>query len=430
MCLDIPNKIMATLGKTISKDWRDVNLGNVCIFERGVEPGAEAYNTEGIGERFLRVADVTESRDNPIYVDISTTKKIKRSDIVLTLDGTIGAVKMGLEGIFSTGVRKVYFKDKGNSNHFLYYLLQSSEIQRKMELYASGSTIKHASGVISQLHTRIPGSIKEQNYIAEILSAVDGSIEKTELLVKKYKVIKSGLIADLFRYGIDKAGRIRNEKTHKFKNSIIGMVPIEWRVCKFGDYLDEGIGYVQTGPFGSQLHSYEYILEGVPVVMPQDICDGKIVLTNIAQITEQKSKELSRHSLKINDVILSRRGDLNRAVSISSHQEGWICGTGCLLLRIKPGKIDGNWFAALYLSPLVQRQLEAIAVGSTMKNINTEVVRDILIAIPPIDEQRKIRNHLLNLDNLISSEEAVKQKLIKQKHGLMEDLLNGIVSAS
>ena len=90
---------MTTTLKTIPKDWQKINLGVACNFERGIEPGADAYNSEGIGERFLRVVDITESRNDPVYVDIRTTKKLKENDIALTLDGTIGAVRTGLNCI-------------------------------------------------------------------------------------------------------------------------------------------------------------------------------------------------------------------------------------------------------------------------------------------------------------------------------------------
>ena len=120
---------MPTTLKTIPEGWEKVNLGVACNFERGIEPGADAYNSDGIGERFLRVVDVTESRNDPVYVDIRTAKKLKENDIALTLDGTIGAVRMGLTGIYSTGVRKVSFKNGVNSNRLLYYILQSNDIQ-------------------------------------------------------------------------------------------------------------------------------------------------------------------------------------------------------------------------------------------------------------------------------------------------------------
>ncbi|TAJ13621.1 hypothetical protein EPO56_03015, partial [Patescibacteria group bacterium] len=88
--------------------WKTISLEKECWFERGMETGADAYNTEGIGDRFIRVVDITESRDNPIFVDgIHTTKRAKKKDILLTLDGTVGAIRTGLEGIYSTGVRKV-----------------------------------------------------------------------------------------------------------------------------------------------------------------------------------------------------------------------------------------------------------------------------------------------------------------------------------
>src|SRR3990167_9802118 len=221
---------MTTTLKTIPKDWQKINLGVACNFERGIEPGADAYNSEGIGERFLRVVDITESRNDQVYVDIRTTKKLKENDIALTLDGTIGAVRTGLNGIYSTGVRKVSFKNGVTSSRLLYYILQSDTIQRIIDVYASGSTIKHASSAIPHLFTVIPNLSGERDKIAEILSTIDDAIEKTDALIEKYKRMKTGMMQDLFRYGVDDKGKIRSEKTHKFKNSPLGKIPDEWDV--------------------------------------------------------------------------------------------------------------------------------------------------------------------------------------------------------
>jgi type I restriction enzyme S subunit len=61
--------------------------------------------------------------------------------------------------------------------------------------------------------------LPEQQKIAEILETVDNAIEKTDKIIEKYKRIKQGLMQDLLTKGIDENGNIRNEKTHKFKDS-------------------------------------------------------------------------------------------------------------------------------------------------------------------------------------------------------------------
>ncbi|MGI9277869.1 MAG: hypothetical protein ACR2PT_23855, partial [Endozoicomonas sp.] len=72
-----------------------------------------------------------------------------------------------------------------------------------------------------------------------------------------------------------------------YKETELGWMPKEWEVCLLRDKINEH-GFVQTGPFGSQLHSYEYVDNGVPVIMPQDLLSGRVSLKKIAKITEKK----------------------------------------------------------------------------------------------------------------------------------------------
>ena len=59
---------------------------------------------------------------------------------------------------------------------------------------------------------------------------------------------------------------------------------MEWEVTTLGAMLKRVRGYLQTGPFGSQLHAHEYVHEGTPVIMPQDILNGQISTSAIARI--------------------------------------------------------------------------------------------------------------------------------------------------
>jgi type I restriction enzyme S subunit len=56
-------------------------------------------------------------------------------------------------------------------------------------------------------------------------------------------------------------------------------------------------GLVQTGPFGSQLHQSDYVDDGVPVIMPKDIADGRVDVSTVARVSTETAMRLSRHCL-------------------------------------------------------------------------------------------------------------------------------------
>ena len=152
----------------------------------------------------------------------------------------------------------------------------------------------------------------------------------------------------------------------------------EWQPLKLKDILNNSGGYLQTGPFGSQLHSHEYTHEGVPVVMPQDINNGIIEEIQIARITERRAQNLMKHRLKIGDIIIARRGELSRAAAITCIVQGWVCGTGCFLLRLGGSNLDARFISLMYRHPLIQRQVEGLAVGSTMPSLNNEIMGKLI----------------------------------------------------
>ena len=325
------------------------------------------------------------------------------------------ATKQGIHGIVC---------DDELSSDFLYYKLQT--LKNYLKANAQGSTISEVRApFIRTIPISFPTSKPEQAKIAEVLSTVDRAIERTEALIAKQQRSKTGLMQDLLTRGIDEHGNIRSEETHEFKDSPLGRIPTEWEFTTLGAIVLGGGGVLQTGPFGSQLHAYEYIDDGVPVIMPQDMHSGEISDEHIAHIPEDKAQSLSRHRVKVSDIVFSRRGDLERCAAIREREVGWVCGTGCLLVRASRNQLDNRWLAAIYQHDFSQRQIAARAVGSTMVNLNTSLLASLQIAKPDLVEQRRIAEILDAYDARIRAEEAYRDKLKLQKTALMQDLLTG-----
>lgn len=319
--------------------------------------------------------------------------------------------------------------DKKYDSKFVFYLLHY--------LYKSGLVLKYqqqTTGIINfkfrEYQTecvRVPESKQEQAAIAAILTTVDQAIAQTEALIAKQRRIKAGLLHDLLTRGIDDAGRLRDPATHRFKETAVGLVPVEWEVARLGGIVDRLGGVIQTGPFGSQLHAEEYTHEGVPFIMPQDIAkDGALLLDSAARIPEHRAKGLHRHLVRENDVLFARRGDLSRCAAIAEDGIA-VCGSGCMLVRLPSRAMHAEWLAYVYRHDMCQRQILARAVGSTMVNLNSTLLRDLEVVFPNIDEQIRVLEILDHLRKLGSEMEADLSKLHMIKIGLMQDLLAGKV---
>lgn len=270
--------------------------------------------------------------------------------------------------------------------------------------------------------------INEQQRISNILDTLDTAIRETEALIDKFKAVKQGLLHDLLTRGIDANGQLRppqSEAPQLYKESPLGWIPREWEEVTLGEISSRAGGLLQTGPFGSQLHAHEYVADGIPVIMPQDMVNSELSIESIARITLRKAVVLSRHRVRPNDLVFSRRGDLSRCVAIEDTHEGWLCGTGCLLARLPAGEINGYWLSLVYQQRGVQSQVMGRAVGSTMANLNTSILAAITIARPDIAEQDEIARRLKSVGQRIASEERLLAKMKLEKTGLMDDLLTG-----
>ena len=158
---------------------------------------------------------------------------------------------------------------------------------------------------------------------------------------------------------------------------------------------------IQTGPFGSQLHASDYKPSGIPVVMPTNIRGRRIDTTGINFIGDADANRLARHKLKRNDLVFSRRGEVDKCALISNDNVGWLCGTGCLLVRPDPEKCDPAFLSLHISAPETRDWLRQHAVGLVMPNLNTDILSKIPLNLPPIGEQRIIADLLSSLDDKI-----------------------------
>lgn len=187
-----------------------------------------------------------------------------------------------------------------------------------------------------------------------------------------------------------------------------------------GEICDQGGGIVRTGPFGSQLHESDYSDDGTPVVMPKDIIECKVSEQSIARVSSEHVTRLSQHRLLPGDIVYGRRGDIGRQALIGDRESGWLCGTGCLRITLGSGPVEPKWLHYYLRDEGVIAFIAQQAVGATMPNLNTSILRSIPIRFPSLPVQRRIASILSAYDDLIEKNTrriAILEEMARRLYG-------------
>ena len=93
---------------------------------------------------------------------------------------------------------------------------------------------------------------------------------------------------------------------------------------------------------------------------------------------------------------------------------------GWLLIRNTYGVFDLTFLCHLLGTPQMLSQYRSLAAGSTVNNLNKELVGNTVVTIPSITEQRVLGDYLEQLDNLITLHQRKLEKLVQIRKAFAE----------
>ena len=298
----------------------------------------------------------------------------------------------------------------GIDNKFLCNQLNITDYRS----FVSGTTrLKLTQGSMKGIPVKI-APLNEQKRIVDKIEQLFSNIDEGESLLKKVQqqlniyrqsVLKSAVTGELTKdwreankYRLEpgdvllkrilKARREQWNGRGKYKEPVapdtsnLPELPDGWVWLT----LDAVTAEIITGPFGSSLHKSDYVPNGTPVINPINIKNGKIFPDNAVAVSKETLANMGRFKVRAGDVIFGRRGEMGRCAPVTHIEDGWLCGTGSLILR--PTKLINVEYLVGVLTGLeVKAYLEAHCVGTTMKNLNQQVLLSITFAVPSISEQ-------------------------------------------
>lgn len=394
--------------------WNKEALGRIAYITMGQSPDSKYYSEEKNGLPFLQgCAEFTNKYPKHVLYCSQTKKVAKKDAILFSVRAPVGRINIADQDyIIGRGLAAI---SGSNVDHtYLEHYLKHEEANFRNA--SQGSTFEAInSSELNKWPIEYPLLKTEQAKIAEILSTVDRAIEQTEALIAKQQRIKTGLMQDLLTRGIDKHGNLRSEKTHKFKDSLLGRIPVEWNVQPLSE-----LAHVDRGKFTHRPRNDPHFYGGeFPFIQTGDVTSmiGRRVYTYTQTLNARGttvSKEFPRGTI---------------AITIAAN----IADTAILGIPMYfPDSIVGAVVSppntTRFIELMLRRWkpiLERLASQSAQKNINLEVLRPLLIPIPGPEEQQRIGNLYNRLD---INQERMEQKLLKLrslKTALMQDLLTG-----
>jgi type I restriction enzyme, S subunit len=393
-------------------------------FIRGIEPGSKNYGIEGEGKRFIRVNDIGSNNKNNVYVKVETDAVCNNGDILLCLDGSPGITTREMKGIFSTGLRKLELKEDTLNYDYLFYSLNCDFVQEAIQFFSKGTTIMHASDVTNYLKQPLPDLATQKiivNFLDEKTEKIDALINNKKNQIRILNEKEKLTIEILFKKGVN------NKQLIDSGIEWIGKIPSNWKIKKLKKLLLPKNG-IKIGPFGSQLKieimkPSGYKVYGQENVIYNDFNRG------INYIDKEKFEELKQCEIVTGDIVIAMMGTIGNTHLVPEGIEKGIMNSHLLRLRTNKELIAAEFLSlglnkAHYLIQNIIRNSK----GAIMQGLNSEIIKNLLIALPPINEQEKIVKYLNEKTSKIQRAIKLIKKEILRLEEYKKILINNAVT--
>lgn len=406
-------------------------LGELATLTMGQSPDSTSVNSAEAGLPFLQGCAEFGARFPEPRVHCSPPLRVAKSGSnLISVRAPVGTMNHADQDYcIGRGLGAVLAKPGLADDVFLLHAIEAN--LEFLHRRSQGSTFL-AIGSKDLYSLPVPApSLATQRRIAEILSTMDETIEQTEALIAKMQQVKAGLMHDLFTRGVTPDGHLRptrEQAPELYKESLLGWIPKEWEVASLSDRARIGRSHLKTGPFGSSLKIEHWVEVGHPVITIGALGEGEFIQSELLCVSDVTAQRLRDYQLKAGDVVFSRVADVGRSAVILDDHKGWIMSSNLMRISLDQAKVLAAYLQSqLAYDARLRAQIRATVNSSGREVANSQILNRLLFAWPQPEEQARILDRVKALDDKRKAEVAHLDNLIKQKQGLMHDLLTGRV---
>jgi type I restriction enzyme S subunit len=225
---------------------------------------------------------------------------------------------------------------------------------------------------------------------------------------------------DILTRGIDEHGNLRTEQTHKFKDSPLGKIPVEWEVKKIKDVAEVSYGISDAINVMNK--------SGVPTItLPCVSPNGNLTIDPNKLVYTPRKAVKERDFLQLGDLLFNWRNGSQNHLGKTAYfnASGRLTHVGFLLkIRTFESKCDSRFLWYL-INDIKEKGFFLSAKIQVNNTFNSNELRAVELTLPPITEQKLVCEKLDALENATSDFVSELKKFKILKTALMQDLLTG-----
>ena len=415
--------------------------------------------------------------------------RIESGDFLVSCSGTIGRITQLPQncepGIINQALLKIQINPEVIGSKYFLYFFRSDLFQKKVLKETRGVAIKNIASVkdIKKLNLALPPLDQQKRIVAkieELFSHIDAGIEalnKAKKLLKQYRqsVLKAAVTGELTKewreQNKDKLEpashlleRILQERQAEYSRKVsewevqlkkwkdsgengkkpskpqklksmpeltddLESLPNGWGWLRLGDLAVD----VFDGPFGSNLKSSDYVVDGVRVIRLENIGSLEFKDEKITYVTEEKYETLKKHTVSSGDIIFSSFvADGTRVVVLPENIDRAINKADCFCVRAFGDSIDANYLANYLSTTSTYKRLENKVHGATRPRINTTQLKELEIPIFSAAEQFEVvtlvSEKFDSIERLENEIDVQMVKADKNKQSILASAFSGKLS--
>jgi type I restriction enzyme S subunit len=388
----------------MKEGWALKELGAVSAINYGY---TESASSEPVGPRFLRITDIQDDQvdwDSVPYCKIASTDlpkyRLASGDIVFARTGaTTGKsflVDDPPEAVFASYLIRLRLLDKKLLPEFVSLFFQTAGYWQSIKNGSSGSAQGGFNATkLGALTLPVP-PLPEQQRIVGLLDQAFSGIAAAKANAKKNVQNARGLFESYLQSVFTQRGKGWVDRTLE-QVCIVERGSSPRPIKEYFTAKSDGVNWIKIGDTE----------EG-----------GKYVYSTAQKITPEGAKQ-SRF-VKEGDFILTNSMSFGRPYIMKT--SGYI-HDGWFVLRLNMA-IDTDYFYYLLSSSVVQSQFASLASGSVVKNISGDLVKKVVLPIPPLEQQHAIVKKLLGISEETQRLASLYERKLDALEALKKSLLH------
>jgi len=267
----------------------------------------------------------------------------------------------------------------------------------------------------------LPPKLEQQkisSFLDKKILEIDNTIEKDKQLIERLKEKRTALINHVVTKGLNPNAKMKDSGI-----DWIGEIPNGWQARKLKHLI-----YKKPQYGANSEPEVNENKQDIRYVRITDIDSfGNLRKDSLAYLSKDDARGFK---LKEGDILFARSGATVGKVYYYTNKDSECCYAGYLIRYVTNRKLLDPKFLYYYsLSKMYRGWVNLILIQSTIENVSAEKYNNLILSVPPIQEQNSICSFLdkatYNIDKTIQKIEREIELLEEYKKSLIHYVITG-----